>query len=111
MENDQGFKFNHKKITQSIDKKEILLSNKLLNTFIGSYKTQKIGPILISILDGQLYLNAGKMQTIIYAESKSMFFHKEAPLTFEFIKNEKEKTFKMIVRENGNIVEEATKNQ
>jgi hypothetical protein len=101
--------YNHKKISENTYKKEILLEDEVLNTFVGNYKTQNIGLITISKLDGQLHLDAGKMQTTIYAESASFFFHKETPLTFEFIKNDADGIIKMIVREQGHIVEEAIK--
>lgn len=101
--------YDHKNVMPFEAKKEIILSDEILDTYIGNYKAEKTGLVTISKLDGHLHISAGKMKAIIYAESTSLFFHKEAPLTFEFIKNNKNEIVKMIVREQDNIVEEAIK--
>lgn len=54
-------------------------------------------------------MNAGQMKATIYPESEQLFFVEGKPLTFEFIKDEAGKVEKMIVREQGQIVEEAKK--
>ena len=45
----------------------------------------------------------------LYAETDNRFFVKDRDLSFEFVKNEKGKIYKMFVRENGQVVEEADK--
>lgn len=101
--------YDHQDAVQNTDKKEIVLSKKELQDFVGNYKAPKTGDVVISIVDGKLHMNAGQMKAIFYPQSEKLFFMKQAPLTFEFIKNEKGIVQKMIVREQGNIVEEAIK--
>lgn len=101
--------YDHKAPPQNTDKKEILLSNNTLNTFIGEYEAPNTGTIIISKIDKTLKIKTKDMVAIVYPQTKSLFFHKEMPLTFEFIENNKGEIFKMIVREQGKIVEEAIK--
>jgi hypothetical protein len=49
---------------------------------------------------------SGEMKLTILPQSETLFFSKEAPLTFEFVKNADNKVANMIVRENGKIVDE-----
>lgn len=44
---------------------------------------------------------------ILYAEAENRFFVKDRDLGFEFVRGDKSKSFRMVVRENGKIVEEA----
>ena len=101
--------YDHKAIPQNTDKKEILLTNNILNTFVGEYIGTSTGTIIISKSGSQLQIKAGEMLIIVYSHSESLFFHKEKPLTFKFIKNSKGQVFKLLVIEKGNIVEEAIK--
>ncbi|ULC60309.1 nuclear transport factor 2 family protein [Flaviramulus sp. BrNp1-15] len=101
--------YDHKAPPQNTDKKEILLPDKILNSYIGEYSTHT-GTISVSIEDKTLKIKAGEMIISVYAQSESSFYSKEKPLTFEFVKNDSEPNIKMIVREKGNIVEKAIKN-
>ena len=47
-------------------------------------------------------------KSILYPEDQNHFFMTERDITFEFIKNEKNKVARLLVRENGEIVEELT---
>lgn len=77
--------------------------------YVGQYATGS-GEINISKKENGLEMNAGKMILMIFPESETLFFSKEAPLTFEFIKNSDGNVIKVVVREHGNIVEEANRN-
>ena len=101
--------FDHQPAQQNQDKKEISLSKKEIASIVGSYKAPKTGNVTISEVDGKLMMNAGQMKAQLFPQSNSLFFMKQAPLTFEFIKNDQGVVQKMIVREQGNIVEEAIK--
>ncbi len=101
--------YDHKAPPQNTDKKEILLSNDLLNTFVGEYLAPNSGTVIITKKDDKLQIKAGDMLITAHPQSKSLFFSKKAPLTFEFIKDHTENVLKMIIREQGNIVEEALK--
>ncbi|MDD7886706.1 nuclear transport factor 2 family protein [Flavivirga sp. 57AJ16] len=103
--------YDHKNPPQNLDKKEISLPNDLLDTFLGEYLAPNSGAVIVTKKTGLLQIKAGKMLVTVYPQSKSLFFSKEAPLTFEFVKDGTGNTIKMIVREQGKIVEEALKKQ
>ncbi len=89
--------------------KTITLSEAVLKNYVGQYIAPNVGEITISIKGEGLEMYTEKMTLDIFPQTETLFFNKNAPLTFEFIKDTKEAVLKMIVRENGNIVEEAKK--
>lgn len=101
--------YDHKNPPQNTEKSEISLSDNILNIFVGEYLAPNSGTITITKKDHLLQIKAGKMLATVYPQSESLFFSKENPLTFEFIKGDTGKIIKMVVREQGNIVEEALK--
>ncbi len=101
--------FDHQPISQNSNKQGISLSNEDLSLIVGHYKAPKTGDVNISLVESRLIMSAGKMKAQLFPESNSLFFMKQAPLTFEFVKNETGKVHKMIVREQGKVVEEAIK--
>lgn len=88
-------------------KKGIALSKETLDTYTGNYSGQHV-KANITRKESSLLMSSGDMQLIILPESKNVFFATEAPLTFEFVSVNKVIT-KMIVRENGKIVDEVKK--
>ena len=105
----RALSYDHQDAQQNTEMKEIVLSQKELKAFTGKYKAPKTGDVTISLIDDKLNMSAGQMKAVFYPQSKSLFFMKQAPLTFEFVFNEKGIVQKMIVREQGKIVEEAIK--
>lgn len=99
--------YDHKPISINSAKKEITVPIKTLTDFAGQYKAPNTGNVTISVKDNVLEMKAGEMQSKIYPESQTVFFHKQAPLTFEFVRDAQGKVIKFIVRENGEIAEEA----
>lgn len=89
-------------------RKEIILSSNLLGQFAGTYKAPQTGTMIIQKESTGLVLHIGVKKYIIYPETQNLFFSKERDLTFEFIKDDNRKIKKMLIRENGEIVEEAT---
>ena len=87
-------------------KHEIKLSESELKKFEGNYKNPKFGTFNYKIEGSNLLMDGSGFHSILYPESKTMFFVKERDLEFEFIKNEKDEVFKIIVHENGVIVDE-----
>ena len=100
------FSFDHKNPKMG---QKISVSHEIMNRYAGSYLAPQTGLVKIIKTEEGLKIDAGKLKAPIHAKSKNIFFHKQAPLTFEFVSTEKGKTQKMIVRENGKIVEEAIK--
>ncbi|MFY0630087.1 MAG: nuclear transport factor 2 family protein [Flavobacteriaceae bacterium] len=101
--------YDHQDVNQNTSKKSIVLSGNKLQSFAGNYKAPKTGDITISLIEGKLNMIAGKMKATLHPQSESLFFMKQAPLTFEFLKNKEGIVQKMIVREQGTVVEEAIK--
>jgi len=88
-------------------KKEIKLANNIIDQFVGKYQGPQSGPLIIQREQGYLTLLSKDKKSTLYPEAENRFFMKDRDVTFEFIKNEKNKISKMIVRENDEIVEEA----
>ena len=101
--------YNHASKEVEKDLKEISISDTLLESYSGNYKAPQTGEVKITVNGKNLNINAGQMSATLMAISENIFEHPKAPLTFEFVKSEKGDIEKMIVRENGKIVEEAKK--
>lgn len=101
--------YDHQPAPQNTDKKEISLSDEILKQYVGTYQAPQTGTVIVTKKDNILEIKAGKMEAIVYPQKENLFFNKQNPLTFEFIKDTNEVVYKMIVRENGQIVEEAKK--
>ena len=83
------------------NRKEIVLNEKMLKRFDGKYNAPQSGLCEIKHADGLLMLTIADNKFKLYPENETTFFSKDRDLTFEF------KEDKMIVREQGKIVEEA----
>jgi len=101
--------YDHGPAPQDINKKKYRHSNEELAHFVGSYNAPSSGKVVVTVSEGNLFLDAGEMKTLVYGQSANVFYHGEAPLTFEFVKTSAGLVEKMIVRENGKIVEEAVR--
>lgn len=101
--------YDHTSAQQPVNNKQaISISEKLLK-YVGQYQAPETGIINITKEENGLKVIAGEMRLIIHAESDTVFFHNESPLTFEFLTHSNNNAHKMIIRENGHIVEEATR--
>jgi Domain of unknown function (DUF3471)/Domain of unknown function (DUF4440) len=89
-------------------KKEIKVLPASLSQFTGTYKGPQSGALIVKKEQDRLMMQVGNSQMNLYPQAENQFFTKERDLTFEFIKDEKGKVTKMIVRENGTVVEETT---
>ena len=89
------------------NKKEIKLANNVIDQFAGKYEGPQSGQLIIRREKSYLILLNKNKQLTLFPEAENRFFLKDRDVTFEFIKNEKNKISKMIVRENDEIVEEA----
>lgn len=98
--------YDHGPAPQVNNKKQITLSNEILDQYIGKYNGPQTGDMRITRGDGHLTLSIQQKVFALYPEAENRFFSKDRDLVFEFIKNGNSIS-KMIVRENGQIVEEA----
>jgi hypothetical protein len=78
----------------------------VLNRFIGDYIGVRSGNASVIVEKGVLTLIAGNSRFNLFSETDNLFFVKDRDLTFGFI-SERGKVLKMIIRENGEIVEES----
>jgi len=88
------------------NKQAIKLSEKELNEFEGNYQNPKFGKFNYKVEGSNLLMDGSGFHSILYPESKTMFFATDRDLEFEFVKNEKAKFFKIVVHENGAVVDE-----
>jgi|KBSMisStaDraftv2_1062788.scaffolds.fasta_scaffold00730_8 hypothetical protein len=87
-------------------KLEIKMSASELKQFEGNYKNPKFGTFNYKVEGSNLVMDGSGFHSVIYPESKTTFFVKERDLEFEFVKNDKNQFYKIIVHENGAIVDE-----
>ncbi len=85
----------------------IKVATELLARYSGNYKAPHTGNVTISINNGVMHLDAGKMQADLVAKSDILFAHPQAPIVLKFIANQDGSIKKFIVLENGSPVEEA----
>jgi hypothetical protein len=81
------------------------LTEDQLIRFSGSYAGARSGDAKVTVEKGALALITGNSRFILYAETDNRFFVKDRDLTFEFI-SENGKVAGIIIRENGEVVEE-----
>jgi hypothetical protein len=87
-------------------KTEITLPEVELKSFEGNYKNPKFGSFNFKVEGSNLLMEGSGMHSLLYAETKNTFFVKERDLEFEFVNNEKNKHYKIVVHENGAVVDE-----
>jgi hypothetical protein len=97
--------YDHGPATKENKQREIALSATTLSGYAGKYKGIQSGIVEIETGSNMLLLKTGDAKFQVYPEKENLFFSKERDLTFEFVKSGNVVT-KMIVRENGKIVEE-----
>jgi hypothetical protein len=101
--------FDHQPVPYENQRISVSVDDKTLKSYTGKYEAPQTGEVIFSKLDGNLQMKAGPMELLLMAEKDNLFFHEKSSLTFEFIKNQKQEVIKVIIRENGEIVEEAIK--
>ncbi len=103
--------FDHQPVPYENKKEAIEISAETLNSYAGKYTAPQTGEVTMTVKGNTLEMNAGPMQLTLQAQSNTLFFHEQSSLTFEFVKNENQEVSKVIIRENGNIVEEAQRDK
>lgn len=95
--------------TYTNQRKEIELSNTLLEQLTGQYLSPKLG-IVTYQKDGTSLLMLFKDQKMkLFPETNNKFFIKDRDLLFEFQKNKTDAGYKVIALEEGEVVDEMTK--
>ena len=89
-------------------RKEIKLSTETLNQFVGEYKGAETRKLIVQKENDLLAILNKNKKAILYPEAQNLFFMKERDLAFEFITTGVKKVYKLLIRENGELVEELT---
>jgi ketosteroid isomerase-like protein len=97
--------YDHQPAPYANRRTEIKLPKKTLAEHVGNYQAPGVGKCTVTQSNGLLALTIGDKTYELHPESKNLFFQTDRDLTFEFVGN------KMIVRENGDVVEEATRSK
>ena len=87
-------------------RKEVKVSPRILGQYIGRYEGPLSGTISIQTEQKSLELVVKGTKFYMYPSSENLFFFKDRDLTFEFVKDEKSGSYKLTVKENGEISEE-----
>lgn len=88
-----------------------VLPERVLVRYVGGYRGPRSGAMVVQRGSGVLTLSIGGNTLTLYPESDGLFFSKERDLTFEFVKNDTGGVSKMVVRERGDVTEEAARLQ
>ncbi|MGG9961160.1 hypothetical protein [Ferruginibacter sp. SUN106] len=81
------------------------ISTTILDAYAGEYKSSAVSNMTIKRENQYLIQIINGKKFAIYPETSTLFFSKERDLTFEFL-TQKNKSRKIVVRENGEIVDE-----
>ncbi len=87
-------------------RKEIKLSPTEMKAYAGNFKSDKFGAFNFKINGSRLLMDGSGFQATLYPQGDSIFFLKDRDLQFEFVRDEKGQVNKIIVHENGQIVDE-----
>ena len=100
--------YDHGPAPADIDLRQpIHLSKEILDRYVGRYEGPQTGLITFVQDDGTLVLSLGDQYMVLYPESERVFFAQDRNLTFEFVPGDDGKTAKVMVREDGAVVEVA----
>ena len=95
--------YDHGPVPYTNKRQEIRLSKKELNKHAGTYRAPNAGKCTVIESKGLLQLTIGDKIYQLHPETSTRFFQTDRDLTFDFVDG------KMIVREHGEIVEEAVR--
>jgi hypothetical protein len=88
-------------------RKEMTVAPRVLDQYVGKYDAQKAGTLTVARDNNVLTLTLGDKEFVLHPESDRVFFTTDRDLTFEFV-IAGTKVSKIVVREHGAVVEEAT---
>ena len=100
--------YDHGPVKSPATRKAIQLPAATLDRYAGKYTSSQVGNLVILREGDHLVLQAGEEKMVIYPESETKFFYRERDLVFEFVKGNDGKVLKIIIIEQGQIVDEAT---
>ena len=101
--------YDHRSAPYENARKEITIQPEVLEQYVGKYKAPKTGALTVTRDNNLLTLTTigDDEKFLLHPESENVFFTTDRDLTFEFVKTGT-KVSKIVVREHGAVVEEAT---
>ena len=92
------------------ERKEIKLTEKVLNSYVGEYQMGPDRTLTVSLKDGYLWGQpTGQDARQMFPETQTMFFLKDIPYEVSFTKDAKGVVTGMTMRQDGGPVRELTK--
>jgi Domain of unknown function (DUF4440) len=98
--------YDHHAAPYESGRKEISLSPRELEPYVGKYVAPKAGTLVVTRNNNLLNLTIGDKTYGLHPQSETVFFTTDRDLTFEFVR-EGTRVSKIVVREHGAVVEEA----
>jgi len=89
----------------------VALADSALDRYVGSYRAPESGDVKVEKGSGVLILAISDQRFSLHPEKDGLFFSKERDLTFEFIRDDKGRVAKLVVRERGEVAEEAVRTE
>ena len=103
--------YDHRDAPFENTRKEITIQPGVLDQYAGNYEAPKSGALTVTRANNLLILViGGDKKFVLHPESENIFFTADRDLTFEFMKTGTEVS-KVVVREHGAIVEEASRHK
>lgn len=94
---------------QTASKEAIVLSEGILNSYVGDYESPQAGKVTITKDSNHLLLQSNGFEANLYPEAENIFFLKERGTKFKFIRSNGHEVSKMVILENDTVVDEAKK--
>ena len=88
---------------------EMALPAAALARIAGHYASKQSGEVAFAVDGTHLKMTSGSLTLAVFAQSPTQFFAKERDLRFEFSAVAERAADRVVVRENGNIVDEAAR--
>lgn len=105
----RAISYDHRDAPFENTRKEVTIQPERLDQYAGKYEAPKSGAMTVTRANNLLILEiGGDKKFVLHAESENVFFTTDRDLTFEFMKTGTEVS-KIVVREHGAIVEEASR--
>lgn len=103
--------YDHRDAPYENTRREVTIQPDMLEHCVGSYEAPKSGALTVSRDNNLLILLLGtEKKLVLHPESENVFFTTDRDLTFEFVRTGTEVS-KIVVREHGAVVEEASRSK
>jgi Domain of unknown function (DUF3471) len=103
--------YDHRDAVYENTRKEVTIQPEALEDYAGKYEAPKSGPLTVTRANNLLILVlGGDKKFVLHPESENVFFTADRDLTFEFVKTGT-RVSKIVVREHGAVVEEASRSK